>query len=399
MTVRAARRQSLSERFTALDDVSLTVARGESLALMGLNGSGKSTLLKLISGVMQPDAGSVRVRGRVAGLIEVGAGLHPDLTGRENIFLNAAILGMTKAETEARYDEIVAFSEIEDFLDTQVKFYSSGMFMRLGFAVAVHTDPEIFLVDEVLAVGDPPFQKKCVERIGRFHAEGRTLVIVSHDMGTLERVCGRGVVLERGRTALEGGFEGAVDFLSPPATPLEAEQRRRAREEATLAAPPPGASARAKAELLVRGVMPGAPREGMNVFGFVSFDGLPEDWREGFPAGHFAVDEPPEVPGADLVVGLFEDTLPGFLDEHPAPVAFVHVDADLYSSARTVLTHLGPRLGVGTVIVNGENFGYPGWREHEYRAWQELVAASGVRFDYEGFTEGNEQVIVRITGI
>ncbi|MGI5228265.1 ATP-binding cassette domain-containing protein [Actinoallomurus sp. CA-142502] len=439
ITVRAVRRQSLSERFTALDEVSLTVAQGESLALMGLNGSGKSTLLKLISGVMQPDAGSVRVRGRVAGLIEVGAGLHPDLTGRENIFLNAAILGMTKAETEARYDEIVAFSEIEDFLDTQVKFYSSGMFMRLGFAVAVHTDPEIFLVDEVLAVGDPPFQKKCLERIKEFHAEGRTLVIVSHDMGTLERVCGRGVVLERGRTAYEGGIEGAVDFLAPPATPLEAEQRRRAREEATLAALPADDVARAEAELLVREIMPDAPRlpdpratleyalslaagqdgmalefgvhtggtlavvaearEGKNVFGFDSFAGLPEDWREGFPAGHFAVDEPPEVLGAELVAGLFEDTLPGFLAEHPEPVAFVHVDADLYSSARTVLTHLGPRLSVGTVIVFDEFFGYPGWREHEYRAWEEFVSASGVRFDYEGFTEGNEQVIVRITGI
>jgi ABC-type polysaccharide/polyol phosphate transport system ATPase subunit/peptidoglycan/LPS O-acetylase OafA/YrhL len=434
MTVRAARRQSLSERFTALDEVSLAVEQGESLALMGLNGSGKSTLLKLISGVMQPDRGSVGVRGRVAGLIEVGAGLHPDLTGQENIFLNAAILGMSKAETEARYDEIVAFSEIESFLDTQVKFYSSGMFMRLGFAVAVHTDPEVFLVDEVLAVGDPPFQKKCLDRIQEFHAEGRTLVIVSHDMGTLEKVCGRGVVLERGRLAYEGGIQGAVDFLTPPDTPLEAERRKRARTEAD-----PENTARAEAELLAREVMPDAPRlpdplatlehglslaagqegmalefgvhtggtlkviaaarEGKDVFGFDSFEGLPEDWREGFPAGHFAVDAPPEVHGAELVVGRFEDTLAGFLEEHPEPVAFVHVDADLYSSARTVLSLIGPRLAVGTVIVFDEYFGYPGWREHEYRAWQEYVAESGVRFDYKGYTTGNEQVVVRITGV
>jgi ABC-type polysaccharide/polyol phosphate transport system ATPase subunit/peptidoglycan/LPS O-acetylase OafA/YrhL len=434
MTVRAARRQSLSERFTALDEVSLTVEQGESLALMGLNGSGKSTLLKLISGVMQPDRGSVRVRGRVAGLIEVGAGLHPDLTGHENIFLNAAILGMSKAETEAKYDEIVAFSEIESFLDTQVKFYSSGMFMRLGFAVAVHTDPEIFLVDEVLAVGDPPFQKKCLERIQEFHAEGRTLVIVSHDMGTLERVCGRGLVLEKGRAAYEGDIQSAVDFLTPPETPLEAERRSRARAEAD-----PENTARAEAELLVREVMPSASRlpdplgtlehglalaggqdgmalefgvhtggtlkviaaarENKNVFGFDSFEGLPEDWRDGFPAGHFALDEPPEVPGAELVVGRFEDTLADFLDAHPEPVAFVHVDADLYSSARTVLTLVGPRLAVGTVIVFDEYFGYPGWREHEYQAWQEYVAESGVRFAYEGYAAGNEQVVVRITGV
>ena len=439
MTVRAARRQSLSERFTALSEVSLTVSQGESVALMGLNGSGKSTLLKLISGVMRPDGGSVGVRGRVAGLIEVGAGLHPDLTGHENIFLNAAILGMTKAETEAKYEEIVAFSEIETFLGTQVKFYSSGMFMRLGFSVAVHTDPDIFLVDEVLAVGDPPFQKKCLQRIKEFHDDGRTLVIVSHDMGTLEKVCERGIVLEKGRAAYEGDIESAVDFLNPPDTPLEAEQRRRARAEAALAAVPLASTARAEAELLAREIMPDAARlpdpratleyalsladgqEGMalefgvhtggtlkvitearedkNVFGFDSFAGLPEDWRDGFPAGHFALDEPPEVHGAELVVGRFEDTLPGFLEEHPEPVAFVHVDADLYSSARTVLTHLGPRLGVGTVIVFDEFFGYPGWAEHEYRAWQEYVAESGVRFGYEGFTTENEQVVVRITGI
>jgi ABC-type polysaccharide/polyol phosphate transport system ATPase subunit len=232
MTVRAMRRQSLSTGFTALDDVSLTVEQGESVALVGLNGSGKSTLLKLISGVMQPDGGSVGVRGRVAGLIEVGAGLHPDLTGRENIFLNAAILGMSKAETEAKYDSIVAFSEIETFLDTQVKFYSSGMFMRLGFSVAIHTEPDIFLVDEVLAVGDPPFQKKCLKRIEELRDEGRTLIIVSHDMGTLEKVCERGVVLNEGRVTVDGGIEDAVDAFSPPADEVARARRERARAEA-----------------------------------------------------------------------------------------------------------------------------------------------------------------------
>jgi ABC-2 type transport system ATP-binding protein len=441
MTVRAARRQSLSTSFTALDDVSLTVHQGESLALMGLNGSGKSTLLKLISGVMQPDAGSVRVRGRVAGLIEVGAGLHPDLTGRENIFLNAAILGMSRAETEAKYDAIVAFSEIEKFLETQVKFYSSGMFMRLGFSVAVHTEPDIFLVDEVLAVGDPPFQKKCVERIQEFHEDGRTLVIVSHDMGTLERICGRGVVLREGRSAYEGDIHDAVDFLTPPESPLEAAQRQRGRSEAKAAAEASQAERAAAEETarLVREVMPAVPRfpdplatleyglslasdqdgmalefgvfsgrtlrmitaarEGKNVFGFDSFDGLPEHWRAGFPAGTFAVEELPEVLGAELVVGLFEDTLADFLVDHPEPVAFLHIDADLYSSAKTVLRHVGPRLRPGSVIVFDEYFNYPGWQDHEYLAWQEHVAETGVRFRYEAHTRDNEQVVVRITGV
>jgi ABC-type polysaccharide/polyol phosphate transport system ATPase subunit/peptidoglycan/LPS O-acetylase OafA/YrhL len=437
MTVRAMRRQSLSERFTALDEVSLSVGQGESLALMGLNGSGKSTLLKLISGVMRPDDGAVRVRGRVAGLIEVGAGLHPDLTGRENIFLNAAILGMSKAETEAKYDAIVAFSEIEKFLDTQVKFYSSGMFMRLGFSVAVHTEPDVFLVDEVLAVGDPPFQKKCLERIQDLHAQGRTLVIVSHDMGTLEKVCDRGLVLGDGRVTYEGDIQDAVDFLAPPESAPDAERRTRARREAKAEAGEK--TAVAETARLIGEVMPETPwftdslatlefglalaadqegmalefgvfsgrtlrviaeaRTGKNVYGFDSFDGLPEPWRDGFPAGTFAVDEPPEVLGAELVAGLFAETLPGFLRDHPEPVAFVHIDADLYSSAITVLRQVGPRLRPGSVVVFDEYFNYPGWQEHEYRAWQEYVTETALRFRYEGYTRGNEQVIVRITDV
>jgi ABC-2 type transport system ATP-binding protein len=234
MTVRAARRQSLAERFTALDDVSLRIEQGESVALMGLNGSGKSTLLKLISGVMRPDTGSVRVRGRVAGLIEVGAGLHPDLTGRENIFLNAAILGLNRRQTNRVFDSITDFASIDRFLDTQVKFYSSGMFLRLGFSVAVHTDPDIFLIDEALAVGDAPFQKKCLARIRELHAAGRTLIIVAHDTGTLEKMCDRGVVLREGRLAFDGPIYDAVDMMVPPADAVERERRERARREARL---------------------------------------------------------------------------------------------------------------------------------------------------------------------
>ncbi|NAZ86535.1 ATP-binding cassette domain-containing protein [Kineococcus sp. T90] len=209
----AVRGKDLGNTFSALDDVSLRVHEGEAVALLGLNGSGKSTLLKLISGVMSPDSGRVLVRGRIAGLIEVGAGFHPDLTGRENVYLNAAILGMDEATTARRFDDIVAFSEIERFIDTEVKFYSSGMFLRLAFAVAVHTDPEIFLIDEILAVGDAPFQQKCLARVRELRDEGRTLVIVSHDLDMVEKLCERGVVLERGRLVADEDIHSAVGRL------------------------------------------------------------------------------------------------------------------------------------------------------------------------------------------
>jgi ABC-2 type transport system ATP-binding protein len=204
LAVSAIRGKNLSDTFLALDGVSFDVAEGEAVALLGFNGSGKSTLLKCISGVLTPDTGSVRTRGRVAGLIEVGAGFHPDLTGRENVYLNGAILGMSKEQIDARFDEIVAFSEIERFIDTEVKFYSSGMFLRLAFAVAVHSDPEVFLVDEILAVGDEPFQRKCLDRIKQLKGEGRTLVIVSHDLDMVARLCERGILLERGTMVADG---------------------------------------------------------------------------------------------------------------------------------------------------------------------------------------------------
>ena len=217
MAVYVAKGRAISDTFLALDDVSLTVEDGEAVGLLGLNGSGKSTLLKLISGVMRPDDGSVKVKGRVAGLIEVGAGLHPDLTGRENVFLNGAILGMSEAQVRRSFDSIVAFSEIEQFLDTEVKHYSSGMFLRLAFAVAVHTDPDVFLVDEILAVGDEPFQRKCMDRIHQMSAEGRTLVVVSHDLETVAKVCSRGVLLRSGRKVVDGPLQDAVRELRTPA--------------------------------------------------------------------------------------------------------------------------------------------------------------------------------------
>lgn len=213
MAVYLLKRRPLGETFKAVNDVSFTIARGETVALMGLNGSGKSTMLKLISGVLVPDEGRIGLGGSVAGLIEVGAGFHPDLTGRENVYLNAAILGMDQASIDAAFDDIVAFSEIERFIDQEVKFYSSGMFLRLAFSVAVHTQPEIFLVDEILSVGDEPFQNKCLDKIRELSAQGRTLVIVSHDLDKVADLCSRAIVLENGVKRFDGDAHEAVEML------------------------------------------------------------------------------------------------------------------------------------------------------------------------------------------
>lgn len=207
------RRGDLYQKFSALEDVSLTIQQGETVALLGFNGSGKSTLLKHISGVMLPDAGAVRTRGRVAGLIEVGAGFHPDLSGRDNVFLNGSILGMTEKEIRDQFDSIVEFSEIGDFIDTEVRFYSSGMYLRLAFAVAVHTNPDIFLIDEILAVGDEPFQKKCLAKIKELNEAGKTLVVVSHDFDMVRKVCARGIVLERGQVVMDGDVDDAIAHI------------------------------------------------------------------------------------------------------------------------------------------------------------------------------------------
>lgn len=207
------RKGDISKKFHALHDVTLDIRQGEAVALLGLNGSGKSTLLKHISGVMLPDTGSVRTRGKVAGLIEVGAGFHHDLSGRDNVFLNGAILGMTEAQIKERFDSIVEFAEIGEFIDTEVRFYSSGMYLRLAFSVAVHTDPEVFLIDEILAVGDEPFQRKCLAKIQELAAEGKTLVVVSHDLDLVSRICQRGVLLERGNVIFDGRIAEGVALM------------------------------------------------------------------------------------------------------------------------------------------------------------------------------------------
>ncbi|MET3769679.1 ABC-2 type transport system ATP-binding protein [Marisediminicola sp. UYEF4] len=211
--IATVRRKPLATSFNALENVSFEIAEGESVALLGFNGSGKSTLLKLIAGVLQPDSGEVLTRGRVAGLIEVGAGFHPDLSGRENIYLNAAILGMTAKETQARFAEIVEFSEIEKFIDTEVKHYSSGMFLRLAFSVAIHTEVDILLIDEILSVGDEPFQRKCLAKIRELHLAGKTLVVVSHDLDMVSGLCERGILISGGTVAFDGGSKDAVNRM------------------------------------------------------------------------------------------------------------------------------------------------------------------------------------------
>lgn len=207
------RRRKTTSEFEALRGIDLVIGEGESVAVLGLNGSGKSTLLKLISGVMAPDAGDVLTRGRVAGLIEVGAGFHPELSGRENVFLNAAILGMKKHEIQARYDEIVAFSEIEPFIDQEVKHYSSGMFMRLAFSVAIHVELDVLLVDEILSVGDAPFREKCQRKFEQLIGQGKTLLVVSHDMAMVRQLCTRGVVINKGEVIYDGEIEGAISLV------------------------------------------------------------------------------------------------------------------------------------------------------------------------------------------
>lgn len=206
---RAGRRHR--EAYWALNDVSAQIRAGSTIGLIGHNGSGKSTLLKVIGGIIQPTSGEVLQRGRVAALLELGAGFHPDLTGRENVFLNASLLGLSRDETEERFGDILDFSGIGDFIDTQVKFYSSGMYVRLAFAVAVHTDPDILLVDEVLAVGDEQFQKKCMDTIRRFQEEGRSIIFVSHSLDQVQDLCDRVLLLDHGKVVYDGIPETAIE--------------------------------------------------------------------------------------------------------------------------------------------------------------------------------------------
>jgi ABC-2 type transport system ATP-binding protein len=203
-------RRARSEDFWALRGVDLEVPDGQTWGLVGANGSGKTTLLKIIGGILRPTEGRVITRGRIAALLELGAGFHPELTGRENVYLNASILGLSRRETDRYFDDIVAFAELEDFIDSQVKYYSSGMFVRLGFAVAVHVDPGILLIDEVLAVGDEAFQRKCLRRVREMQHEGRTIVFVTHAVQQVAQICDGAVMLDHGLVRAIGNVADVV---------------------------------------------------------------------------------------------------------------------------------------------------------------------------------------------
>lgn len=198
----------------ALKDISFEVNQGEVLGVIGRNGAGKSTLFKILSRVVRPTSGFAEIQGRVGSLLEVGTGFHPELTGRENVFLNGAVLGMKRAEIIKRFDEIVAFSEIEQFLDTPVKHYSSGMYVRLAFSIAAHMDAEILIIDEALSVGDAPFQNKCIRKMRSLIQQGNTVLFVSHDMGSIQKLCSRSLLLNKGVLMLDDSVENVIRYYS-----------------------------------------------------------------------------------------------------------------------------------------------------------------------------------------
>jgi len=209
--VKGFRRVQPRERFWALRDVSFSIAPGRVVGIMGANGSGKSTLLRLIAGVGRPDTGSIQVNQRIAGLLDLGTGFHPELTGRENVFVNGVISGLTRSEVRQNFDSIVAFAELESFIDNPIRTYSTGMQMRLGFAIAIHARPELLLIDEILSVGDHSFQRKCLDRIAQFKADGCTILIVSHDTGQFHEFCDEAIWLNKGHLAAMGPVESVVE--------------------------------------------------------------------------------------------------------------------------------------------------------------------------------------------
>lgn len=335
--------------FDALNDVNLQVEVGETIGLLGHNGSGKSTLLKCIAGTIRPTSGEIRVQGRMAAMLELGAGFHPDLTGRENVYLNGSILGFSREHVTRIFDEIVAFAELEEFIDQQVKYYSSGMYARLGFAVAVNLEPDVLLVDEVLAVGDENFQRKCLERVRRFQAEGRTIVLVTHSPDQVIQICDRALVLDHGKTLHVGDTTEAARIfrhalhaahathLANVAAAVKAEQR-------SVEAPPESGARITSATALgpegVNTIRPGEPvtldvgyrtsrpldalrvrvivttHDGVQMLNASTHDLLSTDLRRVDGAGHvrFVLDDVPLLDGTYRVGFILQD--PGETQRH-----------------------------------------------------------------------------------
>src|SRR5437773_4411643 len=233
-----------SETFPALKNVSFAVAGGSTFGVIGRNGSGKSTALKLVAGITKPTSGVVRVRGRISALIELGAGFHPEISGRENVFINGIMLGLTKQEIQSRFDEIVDFAELREFIDAPVKTYSSGMYMRLGFAVAIHVDPDVLLVDEVLAVGDEAFTHKCLDKFAEFRRRGKTILLVTHSPAVVERFCDEALWLDGGRAMTHGDPKRVVGAYLTAVEHTEEEQLAATTAKAVGAAAPPAPAER-----------------------------------------------------------------------------------------------------------------------------------------------------------
>ena len=227
-------------QFWALKDVSFHVRKGETLGIIGRNGAGKSTILKLLSGISKPTEGTLAIHGKLAALIEVGAGFHPDLTGRENVFLNGTILGLKRRQIRALFDQIVSFAEVERFIDTPVKRYSSGMYVRLGFAIAVHIRPEILLIDEVLSVGDMAFQQKCLQRIHELKQDGTTMIFISHNLNAIQRICDRALLLQDGQLVAEGAVGTVIQAYREQATQRERDRSFQARASTDPSRPATG---------------------------------------------------------------------------------------------------------------------------------------------------------------
>ena len=292
-----------ADTFTALDDVSFTVPRGSTFGVIGENGSGKSTLLKLVAGITKPSVGSLTVDGRVSALIELGAGFHPEISGRENVVINGIMLGLTRREVEDRFEEIVAFAELEDFIDAPVKNYSSGMYMRLGFAVAIHVEPDVLLIDEVLAVGDEAFTRKCLDKISEFHRRGKTIVFVTHTLGLVAKMCDDVLWLRHGQIADRGDPQRVVDaYLTYVAGGEDA--RLKAQQAAAQAALPEATSEAAPTE---GGYRPGrwGSRE-VEITGVRLLDAHGQE-RRVFAPGEtlaFALSVRAEQPVKDFVFGL-----------------------------------------------------------------------------------------------